>query len=285
VEVEAMSRNRVLGVLAAGALAVGVTASKTVAGRRFSRKLAHAVIRTARYQSGRLEGFRYRLAGRHPDPTVEDRVLADRVRSVLGPLEHRLDIPRVHVMAEGHDVLLHGDVASDDQVETLVEAIRRTPGVKRVESHLHVGLFPGDTRPSEGGEHPAVSRALTAVLAAAHGGGAAPGSERSAARAVLSTFAAQLPRGERRHFLSHLPEDLRALGEEPRPRGVGHPHVRRLEDFVSAVGLPPAEAEQQEDIIESVLGAVREFVPEEALDVAAVLPPELRQLWKTAIPH
>jgi len=102
---------------------------------------------------------------------------------------------------------------------------------------------------------------------------------------VLSTFAAQLPRGERRHFLSHLPEDLRALGEEPRPRGVGHPHVRRLEDFVSAVGLPPAEAEQQEDIIESVLGAVREFVPEEALDVAAVLPPELRQLWKTAIPH
>jgi uncharacterized protein (DUF2267 family) len=61
--------------------------------------------------------------------------------------------------------------------------------------------------------------------------------------------------------------------------------VRRLEDFVSAVGLPPAEREQQEDIIESVLGAVREFVPEEALDVAAVLAPELRKLWKTAIPH
>jgi len=157
--------------------------------------------------------------------------------------------------------------------------------VKGVESHLQVGLFPGDTRPSEGAEHPAASRAMTAVLAAAHGGGATPGSERSAARAVLSTFAAQLPRGERRHFLSHLPEDLRALGEEPRPRGVGHPHVRRLEDFVSAVGLPPAEREQQEDIIESVLGAARELVPEEAFDVAAVLSPELRQLWKTAIPH
>ena len=280
-----MSRNGVLGVLAAGALVVGVTALETVAGRRFSRRLAHAVARTARYQSGRIEGFRYHLAGRHPDPTVEARVLADRVRSALGPLEHRLDIPRVHVMAEGHDVRLHGDVVSDQQVKTLVEAVRHIPGVQGVESHLHVGLFPGDTRPSEGAEHQAPSRALTAVLAAAHGGGALPGSERSAARAVLSTFAAQLPRGERRHFLSHLPEDLRALGEEPRPRGAGHPHVRRLEDFVSAVGLPPAEREQQEDIIESVLGAVREFVPEEALDVAAVLAPELRQLWKTAIPH
>jgi len=32
----------------------------------------------------------------------------------------------VHVMAEGHDVLLHGDVASDEQMETLVEAVRRT---------------------------------------------------------------------------------------------------------------------------------------------------------------
>jgi len=280
-----MSRNRVFGVLAFGAVAVGVMALETVAGRRFSRRLAHAVTRTARYQSGRLGGFRYRLAGRHPDPTVEDRVLADRVRSALGPLEHSLDIPRVHVMAEGHDVLVHGDVASDEQAATLVEAVRRIPGVQGVESHLHVGLFPGDTRPSEGAEHHAASRALTAVLAAAHGGGALPGSERSAARAVLSTFAAQLPRGERRHFLLHLPEDLRMLGEEPRPRGAGHPHVRRLEDFVSAVGLPPAEREQQEDIIESVLGAVREFVPEEALDVAAVLAPELRQLWKTAIPH
>ena len=145
-----MKRSRVLGVLAAGVLAVGVTALETVAGRRFSRKLADAVIRTARYQSGRLEGFRYRLAGRHPDPTVEDRVLADRVRSVLGPLEHRLDIPRVHVMAEGHNVLLHGDVASEEQVETLVEVVGQIPGVQGVKSHLHVGLFPGDTRPSEG---------------------------------------------------------------------------------------------------------------------------------------
>ena len=280
-----MSRSRVLGVITVGALAVGVTALETVAGRRCSRRMARSVARTARYQSGRLEGFRYRLAGHHPDPTVEARVLADRVRSTLGPLEHRLDVPRVHVMADGHDVVLHGEVGTDEQAEILVEAVRRIPGVRRVQSRLHVGLFPGDTRRSEGTEHHAPSRALTAVLAAAHGGGAVPGSERSAARAVLSTFAAQLPRGERPHFLCHLPEDLRSMVEEPRPRGAGHPHVRRLDDFVSAVGLPPAERAQQEYIVESVLGAVRELVPEEARDVAAVLPPELREFWKTAIPH
>ena len=280
-----MKRSRVLGVLVAAALAVAVTAFETVAGRRLSRRVAHSVTRRARFQRGRLEGFRYRLAGRHPDPAAEGPVLADRVRSVLGALEHRLDVPRIHVMADGHHVLLHGDVATDGQAEALVDEVRRVPGVHEVESHLHVGLFSGDTRPSEGQGHHAPSRALTAVLAAARAGGAVAGSESAAARAVLSTFAAQLPRGERRHFVSHLPQDLRTLAEEPRPRGAGHHHVRRLEDFVDAVGLPPSQDQQREEIIDSVLGAVREFVPEEVYDVAAVLPPELRELWKTAVPH
>jgi len=148
-----MTRNRVIGLVAAGVLAAGVMLLETVAGRRVSRRLARAVTRWARYQSGQLEGFRYHLAGRHPDPTAEGPLLADRVRSSLGPLEHRLDIPHLHVMAEGHDVLLHGDVASEDQVGTLVEATRRVPGVAEVRSHLHVGLLPGDTRPSAGHDH------------------------------------------------------------------------------------------------------------------------------------
>jgi hypothetical protein len=56
-------RKRVLGVFAAVVLATGVTVLEMVAGRRFSRRLAHAVTRWARFQSGRLAGFRYRLAG------------------------------------------------------------------------------------------------------------------------------------------------------------------------------------------------------------------------------
>lgn len=42
------------------------------------------------------------------------------------------------------------------------------PGVHAVTSHLHIGLFPGDTRPSEGSEHPAPSPALASVLGVAH---------------------------------------------------------------------------------------------------------------------
>jgi len=279
-----MSRNRVLGVLGAATVAVGVTALETVAGRRLSRKLAHAVTRMARYQSGRLEGLRYRLAGRHPDPTADGRVLADRVRSTLGPLEHRLDVPRVHVMADGHDVLLHGDVVSDEQAQTLIDAVRGIPGVQRVESHLHIGLFPGDTRPSKGSEHPAPSAALGSVLAAAHAGGAKEGAERACARSVLSTFSAVLPEGERRHVLTHLPTDLRILAEPLHPRWAGHRRMRKFGEFTVAA-LPNVDPGEREAIVESVLGAVHELVPEEIVDVAAVLPEDLRRLWKAPISH
>jgi len=78
-----MSRNRVVSAFALGAVTLAVVALETIAGRRFSRRLAHAVTRKARYQCGQLAGFRYRLAGRQPDPGAESRVLADRIRSTL----------------------------------------------------------------------------------------------------------------------------------------------------------------------------------------------------------
>lgn len=278
-----MNRTRVVGVVAGGALAAGVGMLETVAGRRLSRKLARTVSRTARYQSGRLEGLRYRVAGRRPNPDVDEHVLADRVRSVLGPLEHRLDVPRVHVQAHDHQVLLHGEVATEEQARKIVEATRAIPGVNEVLSHLHVGLFAGDSRPSEGERHPAPSAGLLSVLAAAHGAGVPEGSERAAVRAVLSSFSSLLPPGERRHVIGHLPMDLRRLAEPPRPRWLAHRHVRRIEDF-ALDALPNYEHSMREAIVESVLGALRDLVPEEVTDVAAVLPGELRDLWKTAIP-
>ena len=157
-----MSRKTVTGALGVVGLTIGVAALETVVGRRLSRRLARGVARVARYQSGRLAGLRYRLSGRHPDPSVSDKVLGDRVRSMLGGLEHRLDVPRVHVQVEDHEVLLHGNVSSDEQVEAIVNAARDVPGVLGVTSHLHVGLLPGDSRPSEGVEHPAPSAALDA---------------------------------------------------------------------------------------------------------------------------
>jgi uncharacterized protein (DUF2267 family) len=281
---EAMSRTRFVGVLAVGVLGVGVGLLETVTGRRFSRRLARAVTRWAHYQSGVLNGVRYRMSHRQPDPSAEDRVLADRVRSVLGPLEHRLDVPRVHVQCQGHEVLLHGDVSSTEQLMAIVAAVREIPGVHKVQSHLNVGLVPGDSKPSEGAGQRAPSAALVSVLSAAHGGGAPAGCERAAARSVLSTFAAALPPGERRHVLGHFPDDLRALAEPARPRWMSHRHLRHLGDFTIAA-LPSYEPEKRQAVVESVLGAVRDLVPEEVVGVGAVLPGELSELWKTAIPH
>jgi uncharacterized protein (DUF2267 family) len=280
-----MRRTRVAGLVCVGTLAVGVVVFQTIGGRRLLRRLARvtrAVTSKARYEAGRLEGFRYRVEGRHPDPSASDGVLADRVRSVLGPLEHRLDIPRVHVLAEGHLVHLHGSVASDEHVTELVHAVRSVPGVDRVSSHLHVGLAPSDTRPSEGQRHHPPSAALLNVLAAARGGGAPAGSERAVARSVLSTLASVLPPGERRHVLGHLPTDVRELAEPVRPGWARHRHPRRVADFTRAA-LPGFEPAVGQAVVESVVGAVRGLVPEEDTDVAAVLPFELRHLWKTAI--
>jgi hypothetical protein len=135
------------GTVVAGSLMAvrpGTRANKLVcrAIRHLSRQLRHT--------AGRLEGLSYRLAGRRPDPNVVDTVLADRVRSQLGALEKRRDLPHVHVTAEDHIVLLVGDVATDADSRAVEEAVAGVSGVQGVRNHLHVGLADGDTRPSEG---------------------------------------------------------------------------------------------------------------------------------------
>lgn len=138
------------GALLAGgaALACRGRSPNRVAGR-----LVSGTGRYLRYLSGRLEGLSYRIEGRHPDPNVPDTVLADRIRSELGGLEKRRDLPHVHVMVEDHVALLHGDVATQDDARAIEDAVADVSGVKGVESHLHVGLIEGDTRPSEGRSH------------------------------------------------------------------------------------------------------------------------------------
>lgn len=278
-----MTRTRTAVMAGAGAvLALGVAAlERTAVGRRLSRRLARAVTRAARYESGRLEGLRYRMAGRGPDPGVTDALLADRVRSVLGPLERRLDVPRVHVLACGHDVMLHGDVGTEGEAARIVDAVRAVPGVGRIDSHLHVGYFAGDSRPSEGAGRPHESAAMHRLVTAAHGAGATPGTERAAARAVLATFLTALPAGQRRHVMGHLPADVQTLVEEG--PSVPHAPLRHVDDFAAAA-LPTLRPDARRIIVESVLGALRELVPEEVEDVSAVLAEDLGSLWKTAIP-
>jgi uncharacterized protein (DUF2267 family) len=269
-----------LGVLTACVVgAVAAVSSNTRVGH-LTRQLGDRVARDLRYAIGSMPGIRYRLEGRRPDPGVGDDILADRVRSTLGPLEKRLDVPRVHVMVEEGIAILHGDVTDVASADSIERAVMRVSGIDAVESHLHAGLGPGDTRPSEGRAAPRPpSEALQALLDAARAGGAQE--PRAAVHAVLCGFSDRIPIDERVQVFAHLPADVRALTEPPRRHGARSPRLRTLPQLVTAItaegGIEPQRAEA---ITRSVLGAFRAIVRDEARDISAVLPLPLRELWE-----
>lgn len=274
------TRGLVTGAAVAGAVAV--LRPGTPGNRIVRRELAHAG-RKLRYLEGRLQGASYRLSGHRPDPTVIDNVLADRVRSSLGTLEHRLDLPRVHVMAEHHVVLLHGEVDSDDQAHEIERAVAAVPGVAGVESYLHTGLTRGDTRPSAGRAVHAPSGALARLLDAAEHAGVDAAAAPAVVRGVLATFADRLPAGEREHVRSHLPADVRPFFTPPR-RVLGARPPRTVHDLVGRIVGTTSELtlEHGEQVTAAVVRVLRSIVPDDALDVAAVLPAELRAFWQGA---
>jgi uncharacterized protein (DUF2267 family) len=252
---------------------VGAAAPRSLAGR-FVRRLA----RDARYAAASMPGIVYHLSGRRPDPNASDDVLADRVRSALGPLVRRLDIPHVHVMVHDHVATLHGDVEHVWDALRIEYAVSRVSGINGVESHLHVGLAPGDTRPSQGRLHRASSPAMVELLDSARRAGAAD--PRSAVRSVLCALSERIPDSERAHLVAHLPSDVRDLASPPRRYGAPSPRARKVDEFVAAVashgGVEPARAEE---ITRAVVSSLRALVPEEVQDVAATLPGELRRFW------
>ncbi|HET6953729.1 MAG TPA: DUF2267 domain-containing protein [Acidimicrobiales bacterium] len=251
-------------------------------GRARLRRAGDRAAREVRHQAGRWTGASYRLRGRRPDPDVPDTVLADRVRSTLGPLEKRLDLPHIHVMVEDHTALLHGDVASPWQADELEQAVLAVSGVVGVESHLHVGLLPSDTRPSAGSQHHAPSPALGRLLAAASGAGVPESQARHAVRAVLGTFVDRLPAGERDQVAAHLPDDVRRLVATPRRIGEPAAQVRTVADLVARVAAQPGLPGDAEQVTAAVLGTLRSLVPEEVADIAAVLPADLERFWQAA---
>jgi len=270
-----------------GASAVGVVwaaTSHTGAGERARRACSgafRALRDRTRYLRHASPGIRYRLAGRHPDREVSDDVLADRVRSALGRVERRLDVPHVRVHVHDGVVVLHGPVPTHVDAHEIEFAVHRVAGVRGVESYLHVGLGSGDTRPSEGRSHPAPSKAYTRLLEAARRASAPAGQEQSCVRAVLAAFMDRLPRDEREHVLAHLPADARMLAQAPRRHGAAKLNtLDALDDEVERVaGVDGLVADALTD---EVLRALRELVPEEVADVAAVLPAGLRAAWARA---
>lgn len=269
--------------LGAGVIAaIAASAPDSELGRA-ARRLAERLAKDVRYAVASAPGILYRLSGRRPDPDVTDDVLADRIRSAIGPLEKKLDIPHVHVMVEDHVAVIHGDVPDDWTACALDAAILRVSGVEGVVSHLHAGLINGDTRPSQGAAVPAPpSDALRQLLDAARTAGA--GSDaRAAVHAVLCGFSDRIPEDERVQMFAHLPADARALAGPAHRHGTPPPRLKTLPQLVAAVvaegGIDAARAEA---ITRSVVAKLHELVPEEAADVAAVLPSELRELWESA---
>lgn len=268
--------------LVAGTIGVVVASTPDNAVGRTVRRIADRLARDVRYAAASTPGILYRLAGRRPDPHVTDDILADRIRSSLGPLEKRLDVPRVHVMVDDHVAILHGEISDERDARAVEHAVMRISGVIGVESHMHVGLASGDTRPSQGAGGPQPpSEALRSLLDAAHGAGAV-GDPRSAVHAVLCGFADRMPKDERDQVLAHLPADVRSLAGPVRRHGDVPPRLRTLPQLVAAVtaegGVEPRRAEE---ITRAVIATLRALVRDEALDVAAVLPGELRELWET----
>jgi uncharacterized protein (DUF2267 family) len=273
------------GAAVAGAVGLKKLLSPGTPGDRALRDARRELGRQLGHLSGELRGLSYRLAGRQPDVHVPDVVLADRVRSELGSLEKRLDLPRVHVMVDDHVVLLHGAVAAAHDAAAIEGAVGDVAGVRGVESHLHVGLLPGDTRPSEGATHPP-SEARQRLLSGATSAGLDDELAESAVQATLGLLADRLPAGEREHLLGHLPQDARALVVIPRRTGEERRRVRTRDQFVGEVlhRTPELDPAKGEAVVESVMGVMRDLVPEESADIAAVLPADLRELWTSSVP-
>ncbi len=266
------ARGIAAGVAALAALATLLLAA-TARGRRLARQLARRAAGKARHLAGRTRGVRYRLLHGGPSEDVSDAVLAQRIRSSLGPLEKRLDLPHLHVSVSNRNVVLHGVAATPSQAQQLEDAVRDVPGVQGVESRLHLGLTPADTRPSEGRVQLASGMHVELQAAARELG---LGLEHVAT--VLTVFLHRLPAGERAHVLTHLPADVRALIAAKAPA-----RVRRIADEASlrtaVVENGPVPEQRADDLIRTVLGVLRERVPEETTDVSAVLPTGLKQLW------
>jgi hypothetical protein len=139
-----------VAIAASGALGVRrLLRSDTPAGRRIRSARDRTAVWLRRI-AGQSHGARYRLSGGHPAGDVDDKTLADRIRSTIGPIEKQLGLPRVHVMVENRTALLHGEVRSLSDVQALEQAVSGVWGVDAVDSHLRVGLLPGEDRAPSG---------------------------------------------------------------------------------------------------------------------------------------
>lgn len=120
-------------VVAAVAVKIGIDRVRRPTNRQL--RMPAGMNGQAHHLTGRAKGLAYRALRRHPDADVDDPILADRIRSSIGPLEKQLSVSRVHVTVEHGVAILHGE-ASGDAAEQIEQAVERIAGVRGVRSHL-----------------------------------------------------------------------------------------------------------------------------------------------------
>ena len=212
----------------------------------------------------------------------EGSELADYVRTVIGPLVKELDLPRIHSMAEGGTILLHGVVSSEADAQRIEECVAAIPGVDSVQSHLHVGLLSGDHRPSYGS--PEQSPMYAALMGCGESIGIVGPAGAMAAQGTLSAVIEQIPIDERAHVIAHLPADVVAL-LTPR-RVIGSATTRWKTELALDADAALRSGVTVDDaaiLVPEVIGVLRRFVPEEDADVQKTLKHHLRELWEQSI--
>lgn len=210
----------------------------------------------------------------------DDGILADRVRSRIGPIVKRMDQPRMHVMAAGGVVSLHGEVSDDIARIAIEHAAGDVLGVRRVDSHLHVGLARGDSRPSNGRRHQD-SPLLHQLMSIARDCGLLTVEEqRHVLRGALGILAVRLPERVRRRFLQHLPSDVRRLATPTPWLKDAAAATATQHDFVELVAIATmADRHAVQRLIRRVVVVLRAHAPEDAHSIAEALPPQLREWW------
>jgi hypothetical protein len=108
------------------------------------RREAREATARARYAEGRLEGVLAEAQGKGRPHPADDRVVVELMRAELARLPfHTTDV--VLEVVDG-GCRLRGQVADGTQRQQVIAAACRTPGVRSVQSYLHL---PGEPPPNK----------------------------------------------------------------------------------------------------------------------------------------
>ncbi|MFW5940154.1 MAG: SRPBCC family protein [Chloroflexota bacterium] len=122
---------------------------------RVASRSGKAVEPTLDDLGNRTRGMMHEMRKRVLDKEVDDEVLVRRVRAELG--RYVSHPGSIGVTAQEHKVILHGPIL-EHEVERLLKAVRRVPGVKEVDNQMSLHKTPGNVPGLQGGDVPPALR-------------------------------------------------------------------------------------------------------------------------------